>query len=90
MFQGLPFPDNTFDLVHLETILFSITPAQLDFIINEMVRVTKPSGYIEFVETHMTCRNKGVGENFGLLLSGCKYTKKMFIILLIFKKLLKN
>ncbi|GBC06977.1 hypothetical protein RclHR1_07180002 [Rhizophagus clarus] len=70
MFQGLPFPDNMFDLVHLETILFSITPSQLDLLIDEMVRVTKPSGFIEFVETHMTCRCRGVEEKFGQLLRG--------------------
>ncbi|CAB5378420.1 uncharacterized protein OCT59_020870 [Rhizophagus irregularis] len=95
MFQGLPFPDNTFDLVHLETILFSITPAQLDFIINEMVRVTKPSGYIEFVETHMTCRNKGVGENFGLLLSGFELVANSYgadpdLVLTLPQLLIKN
>ncbi|RIA98796.1 S-adenosyl-L-methionine-dependent methyltransferase, partial [Glomus cerebriforme] len=72
MFQGLPYPDNFFDLVHLETLLFSITSTQLNFIIDEMLRVTKPNGYIEFVETHMTCRSKGVGEKFYLLLRGCK------------------
>ena len=72
IFQRLPFPDNEFDLVHLETILFSTTPAQLNFLIGEMIRITKPNGYIEFVETHMTSRSRGVGEKFGQLLRGCK------------------
>jgi ubiquinone/menaquinone biosynthesis C-methylase UbiE len=72
MFRGLPFPDNSFDLVHIETLLFNITSKQLDFLIDEMMRVTKPSGYIEFVETHFTYKSKGVGEKLGQLLRGCK------------------
>jgi len=72
MFKGLPFPDNEFDLVNVGSIVFIITPDQLNFLIGEMIRVCKPNGYIEFDETHMTHRSRGVGEKFGRLLYGCK------------------
>ena len=72
IFQGLPFPDNEFDLVNVGSLIFSITPEQLNFLIREMIRVSKPNGYVEFDETHITCRSRDVGENFGQLLYGRK------------------
>ncbi|GBB92126.1 hypothetical protein RclHR1_01970008 [Rhizophagus clarus] len=58
MFDRFPFPDNEFDFVHQGLTSF-INPDQLNFIISEMIRVTKPGGYIELLEL----RNefKGVG-----------------------------
>jgi ubiquinone/menaquinone biosynthesis C-methylase UbiE len=71
IFQRLPFRDNEFDLVHLETMLFFILPTQLNFLIDEMIRVTKPNGYIEFAETHIS-KSEKTSENFGRLICGCK------------------
>ncbi|CAG8469817.1 14828_t:CDS:2 [Funneliformis caledonium] len=65
--QGLPFPDNVFDLVHIETTLFTIPSVHLNFIIGEMIRICKPNGYIEFCES---IYHKGIGEKFGKLLRG--------------------
>lgn len=67
---NLPFPDNEFDLVNVGSIVFSIRPDQVNFLIKEMIRVCKPNGYIEFDETHMTHHSKGVGDIFGRLLYG--------------------
>ncbi|GBB92121.1 hypothetical protein RclHR1_01970003 [Rhizophagus clarus] len=59
MFDGFPFPDNEFDLVHQGSMFYIIKTDQLNFIISEMIRVTKPDGYIEFLEP---CSNlKGIG-----------------------------
>ena len=79
IFQKLPFPDNEFDLVHLEKMLFSILPTQLNSLIDEMLRVTKPNGYIEFVETHIGNPNVKHFENFGRLMTECKYCIKKYI-----------
>ncbi|GBC00885.1 hypothetical protein RclHR1_00040036 [Rhizophagus clarus] len=50
MFKGLPFPDNEFDFVHQEVMGLIIKAIQWDFVISELVRVTKPGGFIECVE----------------------------------------
>ncbi|RGB29417.1 hypothetical protein C1646_613237, partial [Rhizophagus diaphanus] len=43
----LSFHDNEFDFTYLEIMSFVFTPDQWDFILSELVRVTKPDGYIE-------------------------------------------
>jgi len=50
IFDGLPFPDNTFDYVHQSNMMLSIRKDQWPFIIDEIIRVTKPNGWIEFME----------------------------------------
>ncbi|GES97732.1 S-adenosyl-L-methionine-dependent methyltransferase [Rhizophagus clarus] len=59
IFDGLPFPDNEFDFVHQDSMLFMIKADQWNFIISEMIRVTKPGGYIEFLE--ICCKLDGAG-----------------------------
>ncbi|CAG8469856.1 14830_t:CDS:2 [Funneliformis caledonium] len=51
IFQRVPFPDNEFDLVHLDSVLCSTISTKIEFILNEMVRVSKPNGCIEVGET---------------------------------------
>ncbi|RIA79557.1 S-adenosyl-L-methionine-dependent methyltransferase [Glomus cerebriforme] len=48
--NGLPFPDNEFDFVHQEIMALIIKADQWNFVISEIVRVTKPGGFIELVE----------------------------------------
>ncbi|PKC68522.1 S-adenosyl-L-methionine-dependent methyltransferase [Rhizophagus irregularis] len=43
----LPFHDNAFDFAHVEGMSLIFTPDQWDFILSELIRVTKPGGYIE-------------------------------------------
>ncbi|GBB92128.1 hypothetical protein RclHR1_01970010 [Rhizophagus clarus] len=50
MFNGLPFPDNEFDFVHQETMSFIVKADQWNYVISELIRVTKPGGFIEIVE----------------------------------------
>ncbi|CAI2169412.1 16098_t:CDS:2 [Funneliformis geosporum] len=50
IFKGLPFPDNVFDFVHQGSMLFAVKADQWNFVISELVRVTKPGGFIELVE----------------------------------------
>lgn len=48
--NGLPFPDRTFDYVHMQ-LLYSDLPARhWPALVNEMVRVTRPGGWIECIE----------------------------------------
>ncbi|CAB4414372.1 unnamed protein product [Rhizophagus irregularis] len=59
MFDGLPFPDNEFDFIRQDPMSFMIKADQWDFIISEMIRVTKPGGYIEILDIYFT--HKGAG-----------------------------
>lgn len=50
MFDPLPFPDSTFDFVHMR-LVYAATPIdKWQPLIAELVRVTKPGGYVELVE----------------------------------------
>ncbi|KAF9964000.1 hypothetical protein BGZ70_007040 [Mortierella alpina] len=48
--QGLPFPDNTFDYCHVRLVLWGYPLNSFPELLNELVRVTKKSGWIELVD----------------------------------------
>ncbi|GBC03629.1 hypothetical protein RclHR1_05220006 [Rhizophagus clarus] len=48
--NGLSFHDNEFDLTHAELMSLMFTPQQWDFVLSELIRVTKPGGYIEIAD----------------------------------------
>ncbi|CAI2161463.1 7530_t:CDS:2 [Funneliformis geosporum] len=76
--QGLPFPDNAFDLVHIESTLFTIPSVHVNFIISEMIRICKPNGYIEFCESIYNQKSRGIGEKFGKLLHGFELVSNLY------------
>ena len=49
--EGLPFSDGAFDYTHMRLLLFAIPEARWPDVTRELVRVTKPGGWIEMVET---------------------------------------
>lgn len=49
--EGLPFPDASFDFVHMRLLYSAIPHARWPFVINELVRVTRPGGWIESIES---------------------------------------
>lgn len=49
--EGLPFGDGAFDYTHMRLLLFAIPEARWPDVTRELVRVTKPGGWIELVET---------------------------------------
>jgi|SRR3990167_5153028 len=55
--KGLPFKKNAFDLVYTNHALEHIDPKKLVFVLEEMWRVTKPSGTIKIIAPHFS----GVG-----------------------------
>ncbi|CAI2161676.1 17273_t:CDS:2 [Funneliformis geosporum] len=75
--QRLPFLDNEFDFVHTEAVLFLLPSEKIDFLINEMIRITKPNGYIEICESIFNNQSKGIGEKFGHLLHGFGLVSKL-------------
>ncbi|RIA99739.1 S-adenosyl-L-methionine-dependent methyltransferase [Glomus cerebriforme] len=70
--DGLPFPDNEFDFVNQETMLFIWTIDQWDFILSELIRVTSPGGYIQICEAFFY-KDRGVGPNLYKVIEGCKF-----------------
>src|SRR5207244_184649 len=48
--EGLPFPDASFDFVHQRLLYAAIPADRWQSAVNELVRVTRPGGWIELVE----------------------------------------
>lgn len=55
--KGLPFPDNSFDFVHMRLVVLALPYAEWLPAITELRRVTKPGGWIELVDTTVTSRS---------------------------------
>ncbi|RUP46418.1 S-adenosyl-L-methionine-dependent methyltransferase, partial [Jimgerdemannia flammicorona] len=49
--EGLPFEDDTFDYIFQRFMVLAFTPADWAKAISELVRVTKPGGWVELVES---------------------------------------
>ncbi|CAG8659736.1 1331_t:CDS:2 [Dentiscutata erythropus] len=48
--EGLPFDDNTFDFVFQRYLIAGYNKEKWQYVINEIVRVLKPGGYLELCE----------------------------------------
>ncbi|RIB22784.1 S-adenosyl-L-methionine-dependent methyltransferase [Gigaspora rosea] len=48
--ERLPFDDNTFDFVFQRFLVFGITKEKWTHVVNELVRVLKPDGFLELCE----------------------------------------
>lgn len=54
--EGLPFPDNTFDLVNLRLFIISVKRNEWPIVLNEIYRILKPGGFIQCCEAGMLVR----------------------------------
>lgn len=57
--EQLPFPDDHFDFVKQRFVTASFTLANWKCVIEELVRVTKPGGYIQLLEIDYSTFNLG-------------------------------
>ncbi len=48
--EGLPFADGTFDFVHMRLLVLALPHDRWPFVISELIRVTRPGGWVESVE----------------------------------------
>ncbi len=48
--EGLPFPDRTFDFVHQRLLVAGIPLTRWPGVVNELLRVTTPGGWVELLE----------------------------------------
>lgn len=76
----LPFPDNHFDFVKQRLVTASFTLADWKRVMEELVRVTKPGGYIQLLEIDYNTFN--LGPNGRAWESKCKIHKGTQILLL--------
>ncbi|GCE18565.1 class I SAM-dependent methyltransferase [Dictyobacter kobayashii] len=58
--EPLPFPDNIFDFVHQRLLISSIPTALWSAVLQELIRVTRPGGYIELAEAGNCYHHVGV------------------------------
>ncbi|HST89120.1 MAG TPA: class I SAM-dependent methyltransferase [Ktedonobacterales bacterium] len=56
--EGLPFPDASFDFVHMRLLVLAIPHDRWPFVVGELARVTRPGGWVESVEA-TTLENGG-------------------------------
>lgn len=50
--QKIPFPDNSFDIIHTSVALHEMTTSELEEIFQETHRVLKPEGIFTFIDLH--------------------------------------
>lgn len=50
---GLPFEDNSFDLVQMRLFALAFTRSQWEEALKEAYRVTKPGGYVQLLEAQL-------------------------------------
>ncbi|CAI2177711.1 11087_t:CDS:2 [Funneliformis geosporum] len=52
--ERLPYPDNSFDVVHIRMTLFLLDVEQIRFLLGEASRVTRQHGYVEILEPDLS------------------------------------
>jgi ubiquinone/menaquinone biosynthesis C-methylase UbiE len=57
--QGLPFPACQFDFTHQRLLVGAIPASHWSQVVRELVRVTRPQGWIELLEVGTTVQNAG-------------------------------
>ncbi|KAG0198646.1 hypothetical protein BGX33_012202 [Mortierella sp. NVP41] len=57
--DGLPFPDNHFDFIYQRLLVYALSPAQRRQVNAELLRVLKPEGYLQLVESDGIVYNPG-------------------------------
>ena len=57
--KELPFPDMTFDFVHQRFLHMALPVNNWSNVVQELVRVTRPGGWVELVESDLIMQNAG-------------------------------
>lgn len=60
--EGLPFRDGQFDFVHMRLLVSGIPHEKWPFVVRELVRVTRPGGWVESVEAILPVEGGPVAE----------------------------
>ncbi len=54
--DGLPYPDNSFDFVHMRLMIIAFRSTEWPVVLKEIFRVLKPGGLVQLVESDFTVR----------------------------------
>ncbi|HEU0025868.1 MAG TPA: methyltransferase domain-containing protein [Ktedonobacterales bacterium] len=57
--EGLPFADGTFNFTHMRLLVFALPRDRWQDVANELVRVTRPGGWVEWLEGGIATMNPG-------------------------------
>ncbi|GLV60154.1 hypothetical protein KDH_69770 [Dictyobacter sp. S3.2.2.5] len=57
--QGLPFVHDSFDFVHQRLLILGLQATAWPPLLQNLIRVTRPGGWIELVESDLICRRLG-------------------------------
>lgn len=60
MLEGLPFPDNSFDFVHQRLVIVALPTDRWVRQVQELLRITRPGGWIELVEGDLLTGGPGL------------------------------
>lgn len=60
--EGLPFPDASFDFVHMRLLVSAIPHDRWPYVVGELVRVTRSGGWVESVEAVLPTNGGPVAE----------------------------
>lgn len=55
--NGLPYADNTFDLVNMRLFVFALREEQWPAVINELMRVVRQGGIMQIIEVDLKVNN---------------------------------
>ncbi|KAF9582930.1 hypothetical protein BGW38_010569 [Lunasporangiospora selenospora] len=58
--DGLPFPDNHFDFIYQRLLVYALSPDQRRQVNRELLRILKPGGHIQLVESDGIVYSPGV------------------------------
>ncbi|KAK7056888.1 hypothetical protein VNI00_002605 [Paramarasmius palmivorus] len=61
--DGLPFPNEEFDFVHIKRIALGVPEDKWDFLFEEIIRVMKPGGAFEMIEEDLFFPGRPVGSD---------------------------
>jgi SAM-dependent methyltransferase len=59
--ERLPFADNSFDFTHQRLLVAAIPAARWPSVVSELLRVTRPGGWVEMIEAESRLPNAGPG-----------------------------
>ncbi|CAG8623895.1 13536_t:CDS:2 [Dentiscutata erythropus] len=57
--EPLPFPDSTFDFIHVGFLASELPEKQFQTLVNELARTLKPGGYLEIMDVDFQGGNEG-------------------------------
>ncbi len=57
--KGLPFPDRQFDYIHQRLLVAALPATHWPAVIQELIRVSRPGGWIELLEIGVTIQHAG-------------------------------